>query len=350
LHGPLTPFDLDSVEHDKKDLFGILKNLIRHFPELRSIFNQKLFTFLIFVVIAAGFWFVRSLGEEYEAEVTYPVRYINFPDQKILIGKVPNQLRLKVRANGFSILKSKLNLNLIPLKFDVNSFSLNSIGTDTFYILTSTVRDILSEELDQVKILAISPDTLFFRFTDLTAKKVGIRPVLEMSDKFFHKQFMMNGEIRLEPDSIIISGPASRLSTIDHINTRLISYTNLMDTVRDHVELKPEEMITYSQNKVRIIIPVDRFTEVEENIPVKSINVPDTVNMVVIPGQVGITYRICLSNYEKIKSNPLVAKIDYNQIGENQKTRLTVFLSDTPRFIRNIRFSPGETEYLISRK
>ena len=151
-----------------------------------SASNQKIIIFLFFVIISACFWLIRSLGEEYEAVVEYPVRYSNYPEGKVLIGEVPDRLTLEIKANGFNVLKCRLNLNIIPLKFDVNSFSLNSLGVDTFFILTETVMDILSEELNQVQILDITPDTLFFRFNELRVKKIAVKPVLNIHDRLFH--------------------------------------------------------------------------------------------------------------------------------------------------------------------
>jgi len=72
--------------------------------------------------------------------------------------------------------------------------------------------------------------------------------------------------------------------------------------------------------------------------------------MIAIPGQVTITFNICLSNYNKMVKNPPVPKIDYNAIRDRQVNRLKVFLSDTPRIISNVRFNPKETEFLVTRK
>jgi hypothetical protein len=301
-------------------------------------------------LVSTAFWFVRSLGEVYETEVTYPIRYVNIPDNKVLIGKMPDKLQLKVRAKGFSILRSKLNLNLVPLKFNVSSFSLNSVGKDTFYVTTASVKELMSAELDQVTILDISPDTLFFRFTDIAVKKVPVQPILTAHDKFFRQQFMQNGSMVVSPDSIIISGPGILVRKINCVVTDPINFMNLSDTVLTACNLSPIDMVTFSQQKVQVCIPVDRFTEVEENLSVVPVNVPDSLNMIAIPGQVTITYIICLSNYNKLAKNPPVPKIDYNAIQEKPVNRLTVFLTDTPKIISNVRFNPKETEFLITRK
>jgi hypothetical protein len=331
-------------------LSAVLRKYLKRLAGLHLLQQRKLITFLFFVVLSTAFWFVRSLGEQYETYVTYPVRYVNLPENKVLIGEVPDKLQLRVRAKGFKLIKSKLNHSLIPLRFNVSSFSLNSIGIDTFYIITESVRDLLSAELDNMTILHISPDTLFFRFTEMVVKKVSVIPILAMHDKFFQKQFMQNGKISVSPDSIIISGPGFYVQEISHVLTKPLNFTNLEDTTETECNLQPIDRVNYSQQKVHVLIPVDRFTEVEERLTVAPVNVPDSLNMIAIPGQITVTYRICLSNYNKVMNNPLTPRIDYTAIQQKQLSRLTVFLTDTPHTISNIRFSPKETEFLITRK
>lgn len=341
---------MDDSKNNGPGQRDFLKRKIRLLLDRLSPYQQKLLTFFFFIVISSAFWYIRSLGEEYDAVVDYPVRYTNFPEGKVFVGEVPDRLTLTIRSTGFNILKSKLNLNLIPLRFDVNSFSLRSIGVDTFYILTETVHEILSEELDQVEILDISPDTLFFMFNELHVKKVAVIPQLEMNERFFHVQYMQNGDIEVIPDSIIVSGPSGLLDAMKGVYTEPVSLTGLSDTTEVTTALLQADRLSYSQQKAKLIIPVDQFTEVDETLPVSSVNVPDSVQMIPMPGQVRITYRICVSNYNKIRNNPLALHIDYEGSLREQTQRLTVFLADTPSYISNIRLNPREIEYLIRRR
>jgi hypothetical protein len=184
----------------------------------------------------------------------------------------------------------------------------------------------------------------------MVVKKVAVVPILAMHDKFYLQQFMQNGKIVVIPDSIIISGPGSLMKSINHALTEPLNFTNLSDTAILDCYLEPIDMVTFSQRKVRIMLPVDRFTEVEERLTVAPLNVPDSLNMIAIPGQVTATYRICFSNYNRVINNPLTPKIDFEAIQKNHRSRLTVFLTDTPHIISNIRFTPKETEFLITRK
>jgi hypothetical protein len=111
----------------KTDLPSLLKKYFVGIAGSPFLQQGRFRVFLFFLALSAAFWFVRAMGEQYETIVDYPVRYINFPEDKVLIGKVPDKLQLKIRARGFAILKGKLNLHIIPLRFNVNSFSLNNV-------------------------------------------------------------------------------------------------------------------------------------------------------------------------------------------------------------------------------
>jgi hypothetical protein len=161
---------------------------------------------------------------------------------------------------------------------------------------------------------------------------------------------MLNGNIILTPDSVIISGPAVLVDSIDHVTTEPFRYTNLSDSVTGDFTIKPVELITFSQQTVTATIPVDRFTEVENRLTIEPVNVPDSLNLIPIPGQITVTYRICLSNYDRVINNPLNPQIDYNAIRESSLRRLTVFLADTPGYISDMQINPKVIEFLITRK
>jgi hypothetical protein len=329
---------------------GYIAKYFRLLSDVHSPFHHKLITFLFFVVVSASFWFVRSLGQQYEADVTYPVRYTDFPENKVLISDVPQRLTLRVKASGFLILKSRLNLNIIPLRFNVNSYIRNNSGKDNYVVITGNIKDMLSEELGEADILKVSPDTLFFTLSDIVTKKVPVMPALEMHDRFYQKQFTQNGDIGVTPDSITISGPDNIVSSTHFIQTLPVSFTNLSDTVTKDSRLEPVKTLTYSIDRVKVTIPVDRFTEVETNLPVQTVNVPDSLSLIAIPGQVKVTYHVCLSNYQQMLNNPLQPRIDYKDINLTRSGRITVYLADTPRLISNVRFNPSKIEFLITRK
>jgi len=320
-------------------------------PDFRSAFRGNFITFLFFVLLSAVFWFFRSLSLDYEDEILYPVRYMNIPENKVITNELPDKLSLKVKANGRRILLGKLNLNLIPIKFDVNSFTVtNAAVPDSFYILTNSIKDILAEELEGVEIMKIIPDTLFFHFTTMEVKKVAVRPNCSDLQHMFAPQYMINGSIGVEPDSIIISGPGSLLHNISFVLTEALTFNSLSDTVIMTSALEKKDGISYSQKKVRVTIPVDKYTQAEHYLPVVTLNLPDSLQLKTFPERIRISYNITLSNYSTMDSELIMPHIDYRDISGNRAEKLRLFLVDTPDMIRAVKFSPEKVEYLLSRQ
>jgi hypothetical protein len=108
-----------------------------------------------------------------------------------------------------------------------------------------------------------------------------------MHDRLFATQYMQNGDIAVEPDSIVVSGPAELLDPLTAINTQTVMLTGLTDSTEVIAELHETEGLTYSQDRVRLIIPVDRFTEVNSSLPVTVINVPGGETLVPFPDRCG---------------------------------------------------------------
>ena len=55
--------------------------ILKHYSQkLKSFFLSKdILSFLLFLVLSAGFWFVNALGKEKETTLSIPVRYVGIP-------------------------------------------------------------------------------------------------------------------------------------------------------------------------------------------------------------------------------------------------------------------------------
>jgi hypothetical protein len=339
----LSPVSFTNIISPLKRAFAIL-------ADIRSPFHKRFLAFLFFVLLSAVFWFFRSLSNEYETEIQYPVRYVNIPENKVMLGTMPEKLTLMVNAKGRKLLLGKMKLNLIPIKFDVNSFIQHKPTSDSLFILTNSIKDILSEELENMKIISISPDTLFFRFTPVIVRKVAIRPVFHDQQHLFAPQYMINGTVWTDPDSLIISGPKNLLAGISYIKTESLDITGISDTVTLSCTLEKLPGISYSQKKVRVTIPVDSYTQAEYFLPVVTMNLPDSLEIKTFPERIRVTFNITLHNYNKIESGQVTPHINYEEILKSPSSRLRLFLPDTPHMVSAIMFSPEKVEYLLTRK
>lgn len=138
------------------------------------IINRDVFVFAFFLFLSFGFWYINSLEKVMEADVRYPISYINIPKDKIISAEPSEKLNLYLKGQGFSILKLKVSGNRTPVVIDISKVNYKRIpGSKSlnYYIITSGLAKSLSIQLRSgCEITSIKPDTLFFSFEKVIAR------------------------------------------------------------------------------------------------------------------------------------------------------------------------------------
>ena len=148
----------------------------------------------------------------------YPVRYSDFPENKVVVGELPRHLDLNVVASGYALLRYRLFRQPVPISFRVSSYTLTTSGekSNHAYILTRYLKDQISSQLPQeLQLLEIHPDTLQFTVSGKTTRLLKVWPDLEFD---LEKQFTTLDGVTLEPESVQVSGPDVILDTMQFLS------------------------------------------------------------------------------------------------------------------------------------
>ena len=329
-----------------------IRKIVRKLILSITLIRSKYLVFFVFFILSTLAWFIRSLNDTYVADLYYPVKYNNLPPNRILLSEPPSKLILRVRADGYTILANKLRFKR-TLNYDVNAFSLYSLSLDStsVYQLTRYAREKLTAELNSssknITILNIEPDTIFFNFARVRNRKIPVRPIITTDETMFARQHMLNGEINVIPDSVVAIGPSAIIDTLKFIPTEKITLNDLDDTTRKNVKIAQIPRVKILQKKVKVIIPVDRFTESEIEVPVELEHVPDSLVLKTFPKSVKINYLVTLSNFPKANAEMFHPYVDYRHIELNSTSKLKVQIDTLPGYIHGIKLSPQYVDYLI---
>ncbi|MFO8002494.1 MAG: CdaR family protein [Marinilabilia sp.] len=318
------------------------------FDRLRQ--NRDLIVFLVFLVIATGFWFLNALRKEYTTTLSYPVRFVNVPDERMLPEDVQKKIDLEVRAVGFVILRYQLSNAFLPLNFDVSDMQSATINnTEGVYALTGEEQDRIVGQLSQgMELVEISPDTLFVPLIEHTSVRL---PVRAKTDLGFAKQHLQAGPVILDPDSVEVSGPSQIIDTMSHINTRALVFEELRDTVSTMVSLDVPDRIETSENKVSATIPVESFTELNMRVPLKVAGLPDSLRIKTFPSEIQVSFRVGISKYEAVDESQFRAVVDVDPVlDDDRPDRLKVRLDKVPEEVESVSFSPIFVEYLLEKR
>ena len=329
---------------------NIEDNIKNFFSKRIFKYDKRLFVFLIFVIIATIFWFLNQLEQEYETNVTLPVRYTNFPEDKILVNDLDKYFDIRVKGFGYKLLEYKISNKFLPFVIDVNSITMRMYSRKDyvkFYALTKNLSDKIEQQLSsELQIITIQPDTLFFDFADRIHKKV---PVVSRVKPLPASQYMIKDQILINPDSITISGANPIIDTINQVYTKKVEINDLTQNFQEFVAIQRYDNVDYSEEKVKISIMIEKFTEGNLKVPLKVKNVPDSLILRTFPDEISVSYFVALSDYDKVLPQFFDAEVDYNNININNN-KVKVNVTNWPDYIRSLRFYPQAVEYLIERK
>lgn len=170
-------------------------------------------------LIAAALWFLQALENEYTTIVDHPVRCINVPNEMIPLDPLPQRISLEVKGPGFSLLLHNWNFSKTPLTIDLNklkSISGRKKKGFTEHLPMSQYDNDFSAQLKDLKVVAIIPDTLMFRFAFRKTRMIKVVPVL-VDDSGF--SITPDRLISVDPESVEVEGPDLILDTMHSIRT-----------------------------------------------------------------------------------------------------------------------------------
>jgi hypothetical protein len=135
--------------------------------------NRDIVVFTFFLFLSFGLWYINSLGKEIEADIKYPVMYVNLPRERV-IADVPEKLNLYLKGPGYSVLKLRISGNKAPLQVDLSKISYRRVpeskNADYFIVTSGLIKSFTVQIRAGCEVTAIKPDTLFFTFNKVTPR------------------------------------------------------------------------------------------------------------------------------------------------------------------------------------
>ena len=308
--------------------------------------NKMYSSFILFFLLSVVFWFMTKLSKEYEGTIKYPVVYNNLPDNKLLQENPLDFIEVYVKASGFKLISTKVSPN--KLKIDASNIYYKSL-TDYYLLVFQQKLAIQKQMTAGVEIDHFIKDSIAFNLGLLKAKTI---PVNLKSDLTFADGYELKEAINISPDSILIKGPESILDTISFVSTALFQKKQLNSSIKEIISIEKfskESNIRTQQEKIEISAVVEEFTEGEIEVPVTIINPPKNNSINTFPKLVKITYKVALSNFNKITSSAFLIECDYNISKVNNLPYLIPKLVESSSLVRNIRITPLKIDFIINK-
>lgn len=321
-----------------------------------SLYNRKgqtvkinILSLTFFLILSASLWLFIALRKNYISEVNYPIIFIN-PPKGVAVSNNTINLFVTLKADGFTFARFANSIATEPLEIDLtaNRLMLHRTSEGIYlpsYVLNRKISEAISKNSS---IISISPDTLFLNLTQANSKKVAINLVHDIS---YIKSFGQSDEIKITPDSILISGPQAIIEKISSVNTLPQTFKEVKDSLRISADLQAIQNVILERSNCQIIIPVDQFTESKMEVPIMASNLAENVDVKFFPAEVSLSFQVAISKLKDFEPSDFKAESDFSAISSgNQPNKVKVRLTNHPKYIRNVTYTPLMVDYILESK
>ena len=308
--------------------------------------KRKVKVFLVFLLCASLAWLINKLSLTYTNNTTFQVEYINIPEEFLLANTPKDEIQVRLQAAGFQFLGYELKPKRIQL--DVSKVMHKD---DSYYLTADQIRIQLESQLNNYSTLTdFDSDAIYFDFTSLETKKVPVKALVEMT---FATNHILEGGIKVAPDSVQLSGPKSQIDTISQIRTVLFKSENVNSSFSNEIALQlPKQLkgTTFSKQKVMVSGKVVKFSEQVIKVPVHVINLPENIKVRTFPEIVEVRCQGTLEHLKQLEIEDFSVEADYAKVSKATENRLSVKLVKYPRTLNSAVMSTNEVEFILRRE
>lgn len=307
---------------------------------LHSSRGKDVLLYLLFVAVAFVFWVFLSLDTEVQRDFESPFELQDVPDSVTVIGQVPTELGVSVKGKDSQLLRHMWG-KMSPVKFKWEE----NITDNTFLLTHAKIEARLRDYFGAgIQIVSYRPDSVSVTYTTLPGTKVKLNVQADIHPNL---QYIISGPIRANVDSVTLYSPTDLPHSLKFVSTEPVVKSELKDTMRYEVRVKPIAGVRIVPDKVVVTIPIEPLISRKRTIKLDVVNRPEDKGLITFPSKVEISYLVPMSAYND--DYPVKAYVDYNDI-KPQRKKLPVSLSVIPDVYHNLSFSPDSVEYIIENK
>lgn len=296
---------------------------------------------MTFVTIAALLWLLIKLSANYTVTEPLTIDMGNSP-ANLVLSNGTQEINITLSTSGFELLhyyfkpvsrrKVDISLEEVPLHKD---------SEDTYSFGSNYIKDKIANFLKiEPNEVSFDENRIIINMEPLDSVKVKVIPNVDIT---YEKQYNRLGKILLTPDSVTIYGPKNKISRTDNIYTEALSLRNVNSNIDTDLNLQLNENMNADNPSVNLKIFVEKYTEAIAVIPISN---ESKQKLRLFPDKVKIKYIVSLTDYNIIKENDFLVKIDTSDINIDNNF-LPLYLADYPNNTKIISIEPKEVEYII---
>lgn len=309
--------------------------------------RYQFFVFITCLIASICFWLLIKMSNEYTLTYKIPVKFINVPNTRMLTEISDSSIQIALKAQGFKLLRLRYVDNPTPLFISLaNSVTHKNIDEiSSSQILMPLVRRYSSLLGFTNEVRSVHPEQITVKLNRLYSKSVPVKPLTDIS---FAPQYLQFDSSAIRPSNVTVYGTRAMVDSVAFAQPGVIKIHNMTYSMVRFVHLNSNTQKNkpyFIPSRVQVAIPVEKFTEVSVQVPVKLPNQTPGNTIKIFPDKVLVSCIISMKDYKKLDSRLFTV----SAVLMKSDNLFHLKVTSAPDFVRNVKVSPDKVEYLVLR-
>ena len=298
--------------------------------------------FFFFVLLSLGFWLLQSLQQEYEIEISIPVRYKNIPPDVSFTETPPQEIVARVKDKGSVLLNYSFGRSFAPIEANLKN---QADKSGSLSITKKTIEsDIQKQLLASTSLTGFEPQHIDAAFSKRIKKEI---PVVFNGTIQTNPGFHVSGDIIISPMNISVYASDVVLDTLNQAKTVFTEIKKANKTITKTVQLQKVNEATYDPTSVTLTIPIEEFTEKTLEIPVICTDLPPHYTLRTFPSVAKVTCSIPLSRFKDLSEDAFEIRFSFKDLEQNVSGTLPISLTKKPDWVSSATLVPNKIEFIL---
>lgn len=303
--------------------------------------KRKLSIFLRCLVFSGIAWLLFATANQYTDSRVVALQYIKMPDDKAFHPLQSDTATVYVEMSGWQFLMNSFRKQSSTMEVDLTTLR------NRDWIAFADQYDFIASQFPlNHQVVSISPDTLYFDFSNQTERKVAVVPSYDLQ---FKRQHGIIDEIVTYPQYVTITGPLEDVVQIEQWETDTIRATGVDANLSTTVSLSNHQRgnINVYPTAVDVTIPVGEMTEKIIEVPIKVENAGGFSSVKLLPGKVKLTIMVSLRDYARVSVSSFEAVVNMDDWVERGINDLPVLITQKPDYCQLIKIEPQNIDFFV---
>ncbi len=330
------------LEHKNMPFKSVMKKVKASFREFHW---REAFTFCAFVLLASGFWLMQSLKQEYEIELSVPIRYRNIPPSIHFSEDRPEKLIIKVKDRGNVLLNYSLGRTLAPIEINMKNLPLDQ--KEKVLVSKQNIEaDLLKQLISTTSLISFAPREIRVSYGKLISREV---PVVFAGKVQPDAGFQVSDSIRITPATVKVYASQGAFDSISVLKTAYAEWKTNQRIVQKVKVIAPKGA-NVEPAEVTVTIPVEEYTEKTLSIPIICPDLPSQYTVRTFPSNVNVVCNIPMSRFKYLSDVDFGVSISFKDLKDNKSGLVDLTLFKKPDWVTDVTLSPNQIEFLLEQK